>query len=106
MARGPASAQLLSFITSVGVFYPGNMSTSTPADSPRPFLYRTMNRHLAEALLTRDFPLIEATRTNGLVFFTFPVSPELFDAAERYWQATAYLDELIDEHSSHDGTQG
>ncbi len=88
------------------------MEPETETQPIKPFLYRTTNRGLAAALMAVGFELMDVQPGEREVFFTFPVSPMLLDAADTYFvdtlsvsafrmgQAIEHLDDLIAGHTA------
>ncbi len=88
------------------------MEPETETQPIKPFLYQTTNRGLAAALMALGFELMDVEHGENEVFFTFPVSPMLLDAADTYFldtlsvsafrmgQAMEHLDDLIAGHTA------
>ena len=51
----------------------------------KPFLYKTTHRGLAAALMALGFELLGVTTNEEQVLFAFPVTPDLLESVEAYW---------------------
>ncbi len=88
------------------------MDTEPEPQPIKPFLYQTTNRGMAAALMALGFELMDVKPGEQEVFFTFPVSRMLLDAADAYFldtlsvsafrmgQTMEHLDDLIAGHTA------